>query len=157
MISKELNGALSFAVDEAKKRRHEYVSVEHVLYAILNEATGSEIIGNCGGNVDKLNGALENFFNDRMEAVPDGNEYVLQQTMGFQRVIKRAVDHARSAEKREVEIADVLASIFQEKDSHAGYFLESEGITRLDVLSYISHEIGEGITREDPGEDEKAD
>ena len=141
MISKELSATLGFAVREAKKRRHEYVSVEHVLFAILHDDDGVEIIQNCGGNIESLKLALETFFKDKIESVPEGNEYVLQQTLGFQRVIQRAVNHARSAEKQEVAVSDILASIFQEKDSHAEYVLSSEGITRLDVLSYISHKI----------------
>ena len=141
MISKELSATLGFAVKEAKKRRHEYVSIEHILFAILNDPNGIEIIENCGGDVENLLDALENFFDEKIERIPKGNDYVLQQTIGFQRVIQRAVNHARSAEKQEVAVADVLASIFLEKDSHAEYFLSSEGITRLDVLNYISHNI----------------
>ena len=72
-----------------------------------------------------------------MDRVPSDDEYVLQQTVGFQRVIQRAVNHVRSAEKPEVDVGDILASIFQEKDSHAEYFLNTEGVTRLDVLNYI--------------------
>ena len=151
MISKELSATLGFAVREAKKRRHEYVSIEHVLFAILHDDTGAAIIQGCGGNGDKLKETLETFFNERIESIPEGDEYVLQQTLGFQRVIQRAVNHARSAEKQEVVVGDILVSIFQEKDSHAEYFLTQEGISRLDVLNYISHgfsrpssEIGRG-------------
>ncbi len=139
MISKELSATLGFAVSVAQKSRHEYICIEHVLYAILHDSTGSEIIENCGGNIQNFKNVLENFFNERLEKVPEGSEYVLQQTIGFQRVIQRAVNHARSAEKNEVAVGDLLASIFEEKDSHAAFFLSSEGITRLDVLSYISH------------------
>ena len=141
MISKELSATLGFAVREAKKRRHEYVSIEHILFAILYDPTGIDIIENCGGNVENLIAALEDFFEGKIEQIPDGNEYVLNQTIGFQRVIQRAVNHARSAEKTEVTVSDILASIFLEKDSHAEYFLSAEGITRLDVLNYISHNV----------------
>jgi ATP-dependent Clp protease ATP-binding subunit ClpA len=141
MISKELSATLGFAVREAKKRRHEYVSIEHILFAILNDPNGIEIIESCGGDVDNLLNALENFFEEKIERIPDGDDYVLQQTIGFQRVIQRAVNHARSAEKNEVAISDVLASIFLEKDSHAEYFLSEEGVTRLDVLNFISHNV----------------
>jgi ATP-dependent Clp protease ATP-binding subunit ClpA len=141
MISKELSVTLGLAVREAKKRRHEYVCIEHILFALLYDSTGIEIIESCSGNIENLVNALEKFFDDNLETVPEGSEYVLQQTMAFQRVIQRAVNHVRSAEKQEVEISDVLASIFQEKDSHAAHFLNSEGVTRLDVLSYISHNI----------------
>ena len=78
-----------------------------------------------------------------MEVIPDGDEYVLQQTIGFQRVIQRAVNHVRSAEKAEVAVSDILASIFMEKDSHAAFFLTQEGITRLDVLNHLSHDLSD--------------
>ncbi len=141
MISKELSATLGFAVREAKKRRHEYVSVEHVLFAILHDSSGLEIVEKCGGNVENIKANLEMFFNDNMEMLPEESEYVLQQTIGFQRVIQRAVNHVRSAEKKEVAVSDILASIFMEKDSHAVYFLNEEGISRLDVLRDISHEL----------------
>ncbi|MGD9330431.1 MAG: ATP-dependent Clp protease ATP-binding subunit ClpA [Desulfobacterales bacterium] len=140
MISKELSATLGLAVKEAKKRRHEYVSTEHILFAILFDHTGIEIIESCGGVVEELKRELENFFDERVESIPEGKEYVLQQTLGFQRVIQRAVNHARSAEKSEVNVSDIMASIFLEKDSFAEYFLTSQGLTRLDVLSYISHD-----------------
>ncbi|MGD8739702.1 MAG: ATP-dependent Clp protease ATP-binding subunit ClpA [Desulfobacterales bacterium] len=151
MINKELSATLGFAVKEAKRRRHEYVSIEHILFAILNDTTGVEIVENCGGDVDNLLDSLENFFEEKIERIPDGDDYVLQQTIGFQRVIQRAVNHARSAEKQEVAVADVLASIFLEKDSHAEYFLRHEGVTRLDVLNYISHSIAKDPFMDDSG------
>ena len=139
MISKELSTTLGFAVREAKKRRHEYVCVEHVLYAILNHETGVQTIEKCGGHPEQIKEELEKFFDDKLTRIDTKEEYVLQQTIGFQRMIQRAINHARSAEKSEVNLGDILASIFQEKDSHAAFYLESEGITRLDVLKYISH------------------
>lgn len=139
MISKELSTTLGLAVRVAKKRRHEYVCIEHLLYAILYNNAGKEIIESCGGSVENLNNTLEEFLSKNLESIPEENEYVLQQTIGFQRVIQRAVNHARSAEKKEVLVSDMLASMFQEKDSYAAYFLNREGITRFDVLNYISH------------------
>jgi len=161
MISKELSATLGFAVREAKKRRHEYVCIEHVLFAILYDDTGREIIEGCGGNVENLKRALEDFFVDRLESIPEGDEYVLQQTVGFQRVIQRAVNQARSAEKQEVAVGDVLASIFLEKDSNAVYFLTLEGITRFDILNLISHELPKapqipgGFAKTEKGEKQK--
>ena len=140
MISKELSATLGFAVREAKKRRHEYVSIEHVLFAVLHDNTGMEIIEDCGGNVTNLREKLEDFFQEHVDQIPEDREYVLQQTVAFQRVIQRAVNHARSAEKQEVAISDILASLFQEKDSYAEFFLREEGLTRLDVLTAISHQ-----------------
>jgi len=144
MISKELSVTLGFAVREAKRRRHEYVGIEHILFAILHDANGIEIVEACGGSVEHLKTLLENFFKEKMEIIPESDEYVLQQTIGFQRVIQRAVNHVRSAEKAEVSVSDILASIFMEKDSHAAFFLTQEGISRLDVLNYISHEMPPG-------------
>ncbi len=151
MISKELSATLGLAVREAKKRRHEYVSIEHILFAILKDSTATDIIENCGGSVENLLAGLENFFEEKMERIPEGNDYVLQQTIGFQRVIQRAVNHARSADKQEVSVSDILASIFLEKDSHAEYFLSMEGITRLDVLNYVSHKISKMPYNESSG------
>ena len=151
MISKELSVTLGFAVREAKRRRHEYVGIEHILYAILHDGNGVEIIEGCGGNVEHLKTNLEEFFKEKMEIIPDGDEYVLQQTIGFQRVIQRAVNHVRSAEKAEVAVSDILASIFMEKDSHAAFFLGQEAITRLDVLNLISHELPSDPLEGDPG------
>jgi ATP-dependent Clp protease ATP-binding subunit ClpA len=159
MISKELSATLGLAVREAKKRRHEYVCVEHVLFAILHDSEGIEIIEHCGGDTENLKKKLEKFFSDRLEKYSEDGDYVLQQTVGFQRVIQRAVNHVRSAEKQEVNVGDILASIFQEKDSHATYYLESEGISRLSVLKFISHERHQEAPKEDPdsieGDDKK--
>jgi ATP-dependent Clp protease ATP-binding subunit ClpA len=156
MISKELSATLGFAVREAKKRRHEYVSIEHILFAILYDPTGIDIVENCGGNVENLINSIEDFFEEKIERIPAGNEYVLQQTIGFQRVIQRAVNHARSAEKPEVTVSDILASIFLEKDSHAEYFLSAEGVTRLDVLNFIAHNVSKTTHLESPGESTKS-
>ena len=150
MINKQLSETLGFAVREAKKRRHEYVSIEHLLFAILFDSDGAEIIENSGGSIDNLKNALETFFSERMESLPEGDEYVLQQTVGFQRVIQRAVNQVRSAEKQEVSVSDILASIFLEKDSHAEYFLDAEGVTRLDVLNYVSHQVSKIPLKEEP-------
>lgn len=157
MISKELSVTLGFAVREAKKRRHDHVCIEHILFAILHDNEGIGIIEGCGGNVGNLKNALDNFFNERMESVPDGQEYVFQQTTGFQRVIQRAVNHARSAEKQEVNVGDILASIFEEQECYASYFLGLEGVTRLDILNYVSHGVSSdgNIYREEPDGTEK--
>ena len=151
MISKELSATLGAAVKEAKKRRHEYVCVEHVLYAILKHGKGAETVKECGGNPENIKKNLDIFFKEKMAAMDDEKEYVLQQTIGFQRMIQRAINHARSAEKAEVNLGDILASIFQEKDSHAAFYLEAEGITRLDVLNYISHNAGPDTPPSGPG------
>lgn len=151
MISKELSETLGFAVREAKRRRHEYVSVEHILFAVLHDSSGIEIIENCGGNVQSLVVSLEKFFEEQVEKIAENRDYVLQQTLAFQRVIQRAVNHVRSAEKQEVAVSDILASIFLEKDSFAAFFLNEQGISRLDILSYISHDAGPPPLIQSPG------
>jgi len=153
MISKGLSAILSTAVKEARKRRHEYVCIEHILYAIVHDSGGIELIETCGGDVGNIQSELENFFTKKLDRVPDEQEYVLQQTMRFQRVIQRAVNHARSAEKETVYIGDLLASMLEEKKSHASYFMAAEGITRLDVLNVISHGSSEDSFKDDPGAD----
>ena len=157
MISKKLSETLGFAVREAKRRRHEYVSVEHILFAGLHDSSGVEIIENCGGNVQDLMVSLEKFFEERMERIAEDRDYVLQQTLAFQRVIQRAVNHVRSAEKQEVAISDILASIFLENDSFAAFFLTEQGISRLDILRYISHDASPSPLTQDPGPETKTE
>jgi ATP-dependent Clp protease ATP-binding subunit ClpA len=116
----------------------------------VHDTGGIELIESCGGDVGNIQSELENFFDKKLDRVPDEQEYVLQQTMRFQRVIQRAVNHARSAEKETVYIGDLLASMLEEKKSHASYFMAAEGITRLDVLNVISHGTREELFKEDP-------
>ena len=151
MISKELTVALGFAVNEAKKRRHEYVCIEHILFAILHDNAGRQIIESCGGDIESLEKILKIFFDERLDVILEGDEYILQQTISFQRVIQRAVNHVRSAEKQEVDVGDILVSIFQEEDSNAAYFLKEEGITRLDVLNYLSYSTSKEPSQEEVG------
>jgi len=153
MISKELSATLGFAVREAKKRRHEYVCLEHVLFAISHDAAGIELLERCGGNVENLKSGLDKFLTEKVESMPEDGEYVLQQTIGFQRVIQRAVNHARSAEKSEVTLGDILASIYKEQDSYAVYLLTQEGISRLDILNYISHGVSLEPKKSDAADD----
>ena len=114
MISKELSATLGFAAREARKRRHEYVCVEHLLFAIIHDPTGIDIIEHCGGSIDNLKVSLENFFKTRLDALPADTAYLLQQTSGFQRVIQRALNHARSADKQSVSVSDILVALFSE-------------------------------------------
>ncbi len=148
MISKELEDAIAIAVNEAKRRRHEYLCVEHILYSVIGDASGMEIITHCGGDVESLQKDLENFFETRVSVVPGEGEYVLEQTVGFHRLMQRAVGHVESSGKKEVEVGDVLASMFFERDSHAVHFLRNQGITRLDVLEFISHGVSKVLDRD---------
>jgi len=154
MINKELGVTLGVAVKEAKKRRHEYVCVEHLLFAILHDSMGIDIIENCGGNVDHLKDLLENFFRTKVETL-ENTYYLLQQTIGFQRVVQRAVNYARSSEKESVSVSDVLVSIFYEKESYALYFLKASGLKRINLLYYISHETTEDFAKTEQGEESK--
>ncbi len=140
MISKEFEITLESIIREAKIRRHEYLCVEHVLFAVLHDEWGKDIIANCG-DFTKIKSSVERFFEEYVPKIAENNDLYPQPTIGFQSVIQRALDHVRSAGKEEADAGDILVSIFMEEDSHAVYILESEGITRLDVLNYISHGI----------------
>jgi ATP-dependent Clp protease ATP-binding subunit ClpA len=163
MLSKELEASLNVAFNEARKRRHEFVCIEHVLFALLGDKDASNAIRHCGGDLDLLKKELEEFFQSRLETLPERLAREPQQTIGFRRILQRAVLHAQSAEKREIDGANLLVAIFQEQDSYAMYLLEKQGITRLDVINYISHGISkiseneetfssEGEDRADEGE-----
>ncbi|MFN7946957.1 MAG: ATP-dependent Clp protease ATP-binding subunit ClpA [Blastocatellia bacterium] len=147
MITRELQDTLNFAVNEAYRRRHEFLTLEHLLYALLREKTGSDVIRNCGGSVEKLKIELEKFFAENIEQLPAGREQMPEQTASFERVLQRAALQAQSSGKSEIDGGNILAALYQERRSHAVYLLEKHGITRLDVLNYISH----GISKVDSG------
>ena len=151
MINRELELTLAGAIKEAKVRRHEFFTLEHILYAILHDVTGRRILYHCGADLEKLKARLEIYLAERMEKLPEGVEQDPIQTMAVQRAIQRAIMHVHGAEKKEVDAGDILAAMFYEENSYATYFLKAEGVTRLDVLSYISH----GISKVgSPDEDE---
>ncbi len=139
MISKEVEKTLNAALVAARNRRHEYLCVEHLLFAILDDPHGQDIVMNCGGDLVRLKKEVETFFDQQLEKAPAGKELVIQQTVAFERVMERAILHVKNSGKAEVDNGDILAAIFEEKDSYAAYFLAAEGITRLDVLKYVSH------------------
>src|ERR1051325_4753189 len=143
MISKELEATLNFALKEAKARRHEYVSLEHLLYALLRDKDGKAAIIACGGDIEKLNKALEEFLTARLETLPHGRDHDPQQTLSFHRVLQRAVIHAQSAERKEINGGNLLIAMYREPDSYAVYLLEEQGITRFDLVNYVSH----GVTK----------
>lgn len=151
MINRELELTLAGAVKEAKVRRHEYFTLEHILYAILHDVTGRRILYHCGVDLERLKGRLERYLSERMEKLPEGLEHDPIQTMAVQRAIQRALMHVHGAEKKEVDAGDILAAMFYEENSYAVYFLKAEGVTRLDVLSYISHGVSKVAS---PEEDE---
>src|SRR5215510_7097750 len=156
MITKELENTLNLAVAEATTRQHEYVTLEHLLLALLNDPTARDVIYHCGGNFDSIKKDLEEFFNEHNEAVSDQNA-LPEQTIAFQRVLQYAVLQAQASEQQEVNGGGVLAALFHAQHSHAVFLLNKHGITRLAVLKYISHgisPIGEGQAPGDVNADE---
>ncbi|CAM3644955.1 ATP-dependent Clp protease ATP-binding subunit ClpA [Polynucleobacter arcticus] len=141
MIAQELEVSLHMAFVDARASRHEFITVEHLLAALLDNATAVEVLKACAVNIAELRAHLKNFINDNTPVVPGNDEVDTQPTLGFQRVIQRAIMHVQSTSsgKKEVTGANVLVAIFGEKDSHAVYFLQQQGVTRLDVVNFISH------------------
>jgi len=147
MLSRELELALIKAIKEAKIHRHEYVTVEHMLYGLLHDDLARHIIDKCGGSNDNLKERLERFFSGGLPILKNEAAEPAQ-TIAFNRVLQRAVNHVQSCGKKQVDTGDVLVSIFTETESHAVYFLGAEGIGRLEVVEYISHHIPESLQRE---------
>ena len=145
MIAQELEVSLHMAFVEARQQRHEFITVEHLLLALLDNPSASEILKACAANVDDLRKALTQFIADNTPIIQGPDDVDTQPTLGFQRVIQRAIMHVQSTSngKKEVTGANVLVAIFGEKDSHAVYFMHQQGITRLDVVNFIAH----GITK----------
>ncbi len=141
MITKELQATLNFSATEAIKRRHEFLTLEHLLYAMLYDVTAGDVINNCGGDLDLLRRDLEDFFRENMQPLPRGVDRYPEQTAAFERVLDRAIQQAQASAQENVDGGNILASLFEENHSHAKYLLEKQGITKLDVLSYISHGI----------------
>jgi ATP-dependent Clp protease ATP-binding subunit ClpA len=133
------------AEKEAIKRRHEFITLEHLLYAILDDETGSDVIHHCGGELDVLRSDLEEFFRDRMEQLPIGLEMTPEKTPAFERVFQHALFQAEASGQERVDGGNILAAMFEERHSHARYLMEKQEITKLDILNYISH----GISKRD--------
>ena len=154
MIAQELEVSLHMAFVEARQQRHEFITVEHLLLALLDNPSAAEVLRACSANIDDLRKSLANFIKDNTPQVAGTDEVDTQPTLGFQRVIQRAIMHVQSTGngKKEVTGANVLVAIFGEKDSHAVYYLHQQGVTRLDVVNFIAH----GIKKSDPPESTKA-
>ncbi|OGA84606.1 MAG: ATP-dependent Clp protease ATP-binding subunit ClpA [Burkholderiales bacterium RIFCSPHIGHO2_01_FULL_63_240] len=150
MIAQELEVSLHMAFVEARQQRHEFITVEHLLLALIDNPSASEVLKACAANLDELRKNLDQFVRDNTPTVGGTDEVDTQPTLGFQRVIQRAIMHVQSSGsgKKEVTGANVLVAIFGEKDSHAVYYLHQQGVTRLDVVNYIAH----GIRKADPPE-----
>ncbi len=154
MIAQELEVSLHMAFVEARQQRHEFITVEHLLLALLDNPSAAEVLRACSANIDDLRKSLANFIKDNTPQVAGTDDVDTQPTLGFQRVIQRAIMHVQStgSGKKEVTGANVLVAIFGEKDSHAVYYLHQQGVTRLDVVNFIAH----GIKKNDPPEASKA-
>ena len=153
MIAQELEVSLHMAFVEARQQRHEFITVEHLLMALLDNPSAAEVLRACSANIDDLRKSLANFIKDNTPQVAGTDDVDTQPTLGFQRVIQRAIMHVQStgSGKKEVTGANVLVAIFGEKDSHAVYYLHQQGVTRLDVVNFIAH----GIKKSDPPEPTK--
>ena len=143
MIAQELEVSLHMAFVEARQKRHEFITVEHLLLALLDNPSAADVLRACAANIEELRRDVAGFIDQHTPTVPGDGEIDTQPTLGFQRVIQRAILHVQSSGKKEVNGANVLVAIFGEKDSHAVYFLQKQNISRLDVVNYISH----GITK----------
>jgi ATP-dependent Clp protease ATP-binding subunit ClpA len=141
MIAQELEVSLHMAFAESRQKRHEFITVEHLLLAMLDNPTAADVLRACSVDIDDLRRLLTEHVNENTPTVAGTGEVDTQPTLGFQRVIQRAILHVQSSGKKEVTGANVLVAIFGEKDSHAVYFLHQKGVTRLDVVNYISHGI----------------
>ena len=155
MIAQELEVSLHMAFVEARQQRHEFITVEHLLLALLDNPSASEVLKACSANIDELRKSLTQFIADNTPQVAGTDDVDTQPTLGFQRVIQRAIMHVQStgSGKKEVTGANVLVAIFGEKDSHAVYYLHQQGVTRLDVVNFIAH----GIRKGEPPEASKGD
>lgn len=139
MLSRDLERIFALAIREVRVRHHEFLTLEHVLYAYLLVPQGKNLLINCGVDVNRLKSQLEKYFIDNLESYPNATGKEVIQTLAVQRVLQRAIFHVQSAEKKEVELGDFLAAAMEETDSYAVYFLKSHGVDRLDILEYISH------------------
>ena len=150
MIAQELEVSLHMAFVEARQQRHEFITVEHLLLALLDNPSAAEVLRACAAQIEDLRASLTHFIKDNTPQVAGSDEVDTQPTLGFQRVIQRAIMHVQSTSngKKEVNGANVLVAIFGEKDSHAVYYLHQQGVTRLDVVNYIAHGIKKGDAQE---------
>jgi len=143
MIAQELEVTLHMAFMDARQKRHELISVEHLLLAMLDNPSAIEVLRACGAKIEEMREQLTKFIEEHTPRAPGEDDVDTQPTLGFQRVIQRAILHVQSSGKKEVTGANVLVAVFGEKDSHAVYFLTQQGVTRLDIVNFISH----GITK----------
>ncbi|HEX3843965.1 MAG TPA: ATP-dependent Clp protease ATP-binding subunit ClpA [Steroidobacteraceae bacterium] len=157
MLSNELEYCLNDAFHQAREARHEYLTVEHLLLAVLDTPRVREILRACGADLGKLKQELKDHIEQSTPRVEEGEEREVQPTLGFQRVLQRAVFHVQSSGKKEVGVANVLVAIFSEKQSHAVFLLNRQHVTRLDVVNYISHGLSKIAEEKTDKEETQAD
>src|SRR6476661_590807 len=141
MLTKELEETLGAAVDEAVLRRHEYVTLEHLLYALINDRVGREVLLNCGANLERLSQSLNDYFEDVVEKLPENVQLMPELTSTFQSIIQYAMLQAEGSGQKAVDGGNILAAMFQTEQSYAVYLLNQQDVTRLDILNYIAHGI----------------
>ena len=151
MLSKELEFTLNMAFKSAKEKRHEFMTVEHLLLALLDNAAAAAVLKACGADMGRLRSDLHGFLDETTPMLPEHSSREIQPTLGFQRVLQRAVFQVQSSGKKEVSGANVLVAIFSEQESQAVYFLNKQNITRLDVVNYMSHGISKVNEEHDEG------
>lgn len=152
MLDKDLETTLNNAFRQAREQRHEFMTVEHLLLALLDNPSAARVLRACGANLNSLHNDLRNFIRENAPVLPEGDERDTQPTLGFQRVLQRAVFHVQSSGKKEVSGANVLVAIFGERESHAVFFLSQQEIKRLDVVNFIAHGISK-VPQEDSGDE----
>jgi ATP-dependent Clp protease ATP-binding subunit ClpA len=157
VLSNELEYCLNDAFHQAREARHEYLTVEHLLLAILDTPRVREILRACGADLAKLKQELKDHIEQSTPRVEEGEEREVQPTLGFQRVLQRAVFHVQSSGKKEVGVGNVLVAIFSEKQSHAVFLLNRQHVTRLDVVNYISHGLSKIAEEKTDKEETQAD
>lgn len=138
-IGRDLELTLQAAHREAVVRRHAYLTVEHLLYALIHNEDAAQILLHSGADVDRLRVELERFFDEDLESVPGDDPVETMQTLAFHRVVQTAIDHTQNAEKEEVEVGDLIVALFNEPDAHSMTLLRGQGVSRIDLLRYISH------------------
>src|SRR5579862_7065280 len=139
MISRELQVTLQLAMTEAVNRRHEFVCLEHLLYAMLHDVTSSNILKHCGADLDALRRKLAHYLDEQVERMPKGEEVSPRYAIGVQRALQRAALHVQSAGRQEITGGNVLVAMFHETESPAYFFLQEQGVSRFDVINFISH------------------
>ncbi|MDP7396476.1 MAG: ATP-dependent Clp protease ATP-binding subunit ClpA [Lentisphaeria bacterium] len=157
ILSNELRITFGLAVNTARRYRHEYLMLEHVLFALLHDPDSREAIYECGGDVDSLKERLVEFFKNDVEVVEYDGDYIPEETNSIKRVIQRATSHVISCEKNVLDGIDILVALFHEQDSHAAYFIQEQGLSRFDLINYVSHGIARRMPVDDDDEDSQFD